>query len=103
MQSSLAVLGEISISGTMIKAENLADTLQVCLDSGAKKVLLPQLSAVDLGTVPLVCRLNHFCNYTCQIVVICPVLLSEAYRVVRRSKKNPDRWLQDGADNSNYD
>ena len=52
VQSSLAVLGEISISGTMIKAENLADTLQVCLDSGAKKVLLPQISAVDLGTVP---------------------------------------------------
>ena len=52
VQSSLAVLGEISISGTMIKAENLADTLQVCLDSGAKKVLLPQTSAIDLGTVP---------------------------------------------------
>lgn len=51
-QSSLAVLGEISISGTMIKVENLADTLQVCLDSGAKKVLLPQISAVDLGSVP---------------------------------------------------
>ncbi len=52
VQSSLAVLGEISISGTMIKVENLADTLQVCLDSGAKRVLLPQISAVDLGTVP---------------------------------------------------
>ena len=52
LQSSLAVLGEISISGTMIKVDNLADTLQVCLDSGAKKVLLPQISAVDLGTVP---------------------------------------------------
>lgn len=52
VQSSLAVLGEISISGTMIKVENLADALQVCLDSGAKKVLLPQISAVDLGTVP---------------------------------------------------
>ena len=52
VQSSLAVLGEISISGTMIKVDNLADTLQVCLDSGAKKVLLPQISAVDLGTVP---------------------------------------------------
>lgn len=50
--SSLAVLGEISISGTMIKVENLADNLQVCLDSGARKVLLPQISAVDLGTVP---------------------------------------------------
>lgn len=52
VQSSLVVLGEISISGTMIKAENLADTLQVCLDGGAKKVLLPQTSAVDLATVP---------------------------------------------------
>ncbi len=52
VQSSLAVLGEISISGTMIKVENLADTLQVCLDSGAKKVLLPQISAMDLGMVP---------------------------------------------------
>lgn len=50
--SSTAVMGEISISGTMIKVENLADTLQVCLDCGAKKVLLPQTSAVDLGTVP---------------------------------------------------
>lgn len=50
--SSLAVLGEISIAGTIIKVENLADTLQVCLDSGAKKVLLPILSAADLGTVP---------------------------------------------------
>ncbi len=27
-------------------------TLQVALDCGAKKVLLPQTSAVDLGTVP---------------------------------------------------
>lgn len=30
----------------------MADTLQVCLDSGAKKVLLPLTSAADLGTVP---------------------------------------------------
>ena len=50
--SSLAVLGEISISGTLIKVDNLADSLQVCLDSGAKKVLLPMTSAADLGTVP---------------------------------------------------
>lgn len=50
--SSLAVLGDISVSGTVNKVENLANTLQVCLDSGAKKVLLPITSAVDLGTVP---------------------------------------------------
>ncbi len=50
--SNLAVLGEISIAGTMIKVDELADSLQVCLDSGAKKVLLPITSAGDLGSVP---------------------------------------------------
>ena len=41
-----------SISGTLIKVDELANVLQVCLDSGAKKVLLPITSAADLGTVP---------------------------------------------------
>lgn len=50
--SSLAVLGEISISGTMMKVDELANSLQVCLDSGAKRVLLPITSAAELGTVP---------------------------------------------------
>ena len=50
--SSMAVLGEISISGTIIKVEELANSLQVCLDSGAKKVLLPITSAADIGAVP---------------------------------------------------
>lgn len=50
--SSLAVLGEISISGTIIQVEELANALQVCLDSGAKKVLLPITSAADLSSVP---------------------------------------------------
>ena len=38
--SSTAILGEISISGTIIKVDELANALQVCLDSGAKRVLL---------------------------------------------------------------
>ena len=50
--STLAILGEISISGTILKVDELANSLQVCLDSGAKKVLLPISSAVDLGIVP---------------------------------------------------
>ena len=50
--SSLAVLGEISIAGTLIKVDELANSLQVCLDSGAKKVLLPITSAADLSAVP---------------------------------------------------
>ena len=49
---SLAVLGEISISGTMIKVDELANALQVCLDSGAKRVLIPATSMVDFATVP---------------------------------------------------
>lgn len=52
LQSSLAVLGSISISGTIIKVEELANVLQVCLDSGAKKVLLPITSAADMSSVP---------------------------------------------------
>ena len=50
--NSLAVLGDISIAGTIMKVDELANTLQVCLDSGAKKVLLPITSAADLGAVP---------------------------------------------------
>lgn len=49
---SLAVLGEISISGTIIKVDELANTLQCCLDSGAKKVLIPSVSMIDFATVP---------------------------------------------------
>lgn len=52
VQSSMAILGEISISGTLIKVDELANSLQVCLDSGAKKVLLPITSAADLGVAP---------------------------------------------------
>ncbi|MDO4840429.1 MAG: protease Lon-related BREX system protein BrxL [Desulfovibrionaceae bacterium] len=48
----LAVLGDISIAGTLLKADELANSLQVCLDSGARKVLLPILSAADLASVP---------------------------------------------------
>lgn len=51
--SSMAVLGEISISGILQKVDDgLANVLQACLDSGAKKVLLPISSAGDLGSVP---------------------------------------------------
>lgn len=50
--SSTAIMGEISISGTMIKVDELANALQVCLDSGAKKVLIPATSFADFATVP---------------------------------------------------
>ena len=50
--TSMAVLGDVSIGGTLIKVEELANTLQVCQDSGAKKILLPLTSSGDLGGVP---------------------------------------------------
>jgi len=52
VQSSMVVLGEMSIGGTLMKVDELANTLQVCLDSGAKKVLLPAMSMRELWNVP---------------------------------------------------
>ncbi len=50
--SSAVILGNLSIGGTIIKVSELANILQVCLDSGAKKILLPITSASDLVSVP---------------------------------------------------
>ena len=52
VQSQLVVLGSVSIGGTINKVEDLANTLQVCFDSGAKKILLPMVNATDIATVP---------------------------------------------------
>ncbi|MCI9247341.1 MAG: protease Lon-related BREX system protein BrxL [Clostridia bacterium] len=52
MQGSLVILGSMSIGGTISKVEELANTLQVCFDSGAKKILLPMSSAGDIPNVP---------------------------------------------------
>lgn len=52
IQSQMVVLGSMSIGGTVTKVDELASTLQVCFDAGAKKVLLPMASAADIGTVP---------------------------------------------------
>lgn len=52
IQSQLAVLGSVSIGGTINKVEDLANTLQVCFDAGAKKILLPMVNAADISLVP---------------------------------------------------
>ncbi|NBG87682.1 protease Lon-related BREX system protein BrxL [Isachenkonia alkalipeptolytica] len=52
VQSQLVVLGDMSIGGTINKVEELSTVLQVCFDAGAKKILLPMASAVDIATVP---------------------------------------------------
>jgi len=52
IQSQLAILGSMSIGGTVNKVEELASALQVCFDAGAKKVLIPMASAPDISSVP---------------------------------------------------
>ncbi|MFB9859613.1 protease Lon-related BREX system protein BrxL [Salinicoccus siamensis] len=52
VQESLVVLGNMTVGGTISKVENLANVLQVCVDSGAKRVLIPAASVADLQTVP---------------------------------------------------
>ncbi|MCB5955570.1 protease Lon-related BREX system protein BrxL [Enterococcus sp. CWB-B31] len=52
VQPSMVVIGDITIGGSVKKAEDLAGALQVALDAGAKKVLIPMASMIDLGAVP---------------------------------------------------
>lgn len=52
LQPQIVVLGNMTIGWTINKLENLADTIQVCSDAGATKILLPMSSAADLWMVP---------------------------------------------------
>ncbi|MFH1776028.1 MAG: protease Lon-related BREX system protein BrxL [Candidatus Omnitrophota bacterium] len=52
VQSQLVVLGSMSLGGNIIPVENLAESLRVALDSGAKRVLIPSSSVKDFQTVP---------------------------------------------------
>ena len=51
-RSKPCIFGETRITGTILKVEELASVLQVCLDAGAKKVLIPITSAAEIGAVP---------------------------------------------------
>ncbi len=52
VQESLVVLGNMNYGGTLMTIEEFAHCLQVCVDAGAKKVLMPATAVVDLQTVP---------------------------------------------------
>ncbi|MGO8900344.1 MAG: protease Lon-related BREX system protein BrxL [Isosphaeraceae bacterium] len=52
LQSQLVVLGSMSLGGSVVPVENLADSLQVAFDSGAKRILLPMASVRDIPSVP---------------------------------------------------
>ena len=52
LQQQLVVLGSMSLGGTVIPVENLAESLQVAFDAGAKRLLLPMASVKDIPTTP---------------------------------------------------
>lgn len=52
VQSQIVILGSMSLGGSIIPVESLAETLQVAFDSGAKRILLPMSSVTDIPTVP---------------------------------------------------
>lgn len=52
VKEGLVILGSLTIGGTISKVNDLADTLEVCLDAGARTILLPMSSAADISTVP---------------------------------------------------
>lgn len=52
VQEQMVVLGSMTLGGVINPVQDLAASLQLAFDSGAKKVLLPMSSAVDIPTVP---------------------------------------------------
>ena len=52
VQPQMVVLGSMSLGGNLVPVENLAESLQVALDAGAKRILLPMASVKDIPTIP---------------------------------------------------
>ena len=52
LQPQLVVLGSMGLGGSIIPVENLAESLQVAFDAGAKRILLPMASVTDIPSVP---------------------------------------------------
>jgi len=52
IQAQMVILGSMSLGGSIIPVENLAESLQVAFDAGAKRILLPMASVRDIPTIP---------------------------------------------------
>jgi len=52
LEPQMVVLGSMSLGGNIVPVENLAETLQVAADAGAKRILLPMVSVGDIPTIP---------------------------------------------------
>ena len=52
IEPQMVVLGSMSLGGSIIPVESLAESLQVAADAGAKRLLLPMASVGDIPTIP---------------------------------------------------
>ena len=52
IQECLVIVGNMTVGGTIFKIDNFANLMQVIVDAGGKKVLIPAASVVDYQTVP---------------------------------------------------
>ena len=52
IQSQMVVLGNMSLGGSIVPVEHVAETLQVVFDAGGKRLLLPMASVGDIPSVP---------------------------------------------------
>jgi ATP-dependent Lon protease len=52
IQQQMVILGSMSLGGNIVPVENLAESLQVAFDAGAKRILLPMASVRDIPTIP---------------------------------------------------
>ena len=52
IQESMVVLGSITLGGVVNPVQDLASSMQIALEGGATKVLLPMASASDIPSVP---------------------------------------------------
>jgi ATP-dependent Lon protease len=52
VQESLVVLGEMSLRGGLLKVGSLTERLQLAMDNGARRVLLPAENKRDFADIP---------------------------------------------------
>lgn len=52
LEPQMVVLGTMSLGGNIVPVENLAESLQVAADAGARRILLPMASVTDIPTIP---------------------------------------------------
>ena len=52
LEPQMVVLGSMSLGGNIVPVENLAESLQVAEEAGARRQLLPMASVSDIPTIP---------------------------------------------------